>query len=176
MPRHPRRPARTARSTASSSVPAVTMSSPASRRMSRRQLGVGAHDAHDERHAAGLLGARLDEATRDLVAAGDAAEDVDEDGLHGGVGEDEAHGLGDLVRAGAAADVEEVGRLAAGALDEVHRRHGQAGAVDHAADVAVEPDEAEAGRARRDVGRILLVEVAHGLVAGVAARAPNRRA
>ena len=54
------------------------------------------------------------------------------------VGEDQAHRRGDLVVLGAAADVEEVGRLAAGALDEVHGRHRQPGAVDHAADRAVE--------------------------------------
>ena len=47
---------------------------------------------------------------------------------------------------GAAADVEEVGRLAAVELDDVHGRHGEAGAVDHAADVAVE----------RDVGEVVL--------------------
>jgi hypothetical protein len=41
-------------------------------------------------------------------------------------------------RRGAAADIEEVGRLAAVQLDDVHGRHRQAGAVDHAADVAVQ--------------------------------------
>ena len=56
--------------------------------------------------------------------------------------EDQAHRRRDLVRLGAAADVEEVGGLAAGALDQVHRGHGQTGAVDHAADRAVELDEA----------------------------------
>ena len=43
---------------------------------------------------------------------------------------------------GAAADVEEVRRLAAVQLDDVHRAHRQAGAVDQAADVAVELDVA----------------------------------
>jgi hypothetical protein len=47
---------------------------------------------------------------------------------------------------GAAADVEEVRGLGAVELDDVHGRHGQAGAVDHAADVAVE----------RDVGEVVL--------------------
>ena len=74
-----------------------------------------------------------------------------------------------LSDARATADVEEVGGLAAGALDQVHGGHGQAGAVDHAADVAVEADEGEAGRAGLDVGGVLLVEVAHLLVAGVSA-------
>jgi hypothetical protein len=52
-------------------------------------------------------------------------------------------GLGDLLLGGAAADVEEVGRLAAVQLDDVHGRHRQARAVDHAADVAVELDVVE---------------------------------
>ena len=41
---------------------------------------VGADDPHDHRDVACLLGPRLDEPARDLVAAGDASEDVDEDG------------------------------------------------------------------------------------------------
>ena len=49
-----------------------------------------------------------------------------------------------LVLVGAAADVEEVGRLAAVVLDQVHRAHRQAGAVDQAGDVAVEADVAQA--------------------------------
>ena len=62
--------------------------------------GVGADDAHDHRHVAGLLGAGLDQAPGDLVAAGDAAEDVDEDGVDLRVGQDEAHRLGRPCRTG----------------------------------------------------------------------------
>src|SRR5690606_12669639 len=62
----------------------------------------------------------------------------DEDALDLRVGGDDLEGRRDLVLAGAAADVAEVGRLLAVQLDDVHRRHGQTGAVDHAADVAVE--------------------------------------
>ena len=79
------------------------------------------------------------------------------------------HRRGHLVGPRAAADVEEVRRLAAGALDEVHRRHREAGAVDHAADRALELDEADVlERARLDVGRVLLVEVAQRLELRVA--------
>ncbi len=47
----------------------------------RRGLGlVGADDPHDHRDVASLLCPRFDEPARDLVSAGDAAEDVDEDG------------------------------------------------------------------------------------------------
>ena len=144
--------------------------------MSAAEVGVGAHDAHHHGHVARLLRARLDEAAGDLVAARDAAEDVDQDRPHRGVGEDEAHRRRDLVRAGAATDVQEVGGLAAGPLDEVHRGHRQAGAVDHAADGALEPDEAEAQAAGLDIDRVLLVEVAQRLELRVAERAPSRRA
>ena len=165
MPRLPVEAA-TALAAASSSVAAVSKCASASR--TRGLLGVGADDADDHRHVPGLLGAGLEEATRDLVAAGDAAEDVDQDGIDLRVGQDEPQRGGDLVGAGAAADVEEVGRLAAGALDEVHRRHRQAGAVDHAADRAVELDEGQPGLAGLLVLGRLLVGVAQLLQPGVA--------
>ena len=43
----------------------------------------------------------------------------------------------------AAADVKEIGRLAAVELDDVHGGHGEAGTVDEAANVAVEFDKVE---------------------------------
>ena len=159
----------TTRSTASSSVSAVCEVGIAGVGQDLgRQVGVRAHDAHHHGHVALLLAARLDQAVGDLVAAGDAAEDVDEDRAHVAVGQDQPHGRGDLVVLGAAADVEEVGRLAAGALDQVHGRHRQPGAVDHAADGAFEPDERDALLARRDIDRILLGEVAQQLQVRVA--------
>ena len=73
-----------------------------------------------------------------------------------------------LLGVGAAADVEEVGRLAAGGLDDVHRRHREAGAVHHAADVAVERDVAEVVLRRLGLARVLLVRVAQLAQVGVA--------
>jgi hypothetical protein len=63
-----------------------------------------------------------------------------------GIGGDDLERGRDLFLGSAAADVEEVGRLGAIELDDVHGRHGKAGAVDHAADVAVE----------RDIGEVVL--------------------
>ena len=76
--------------------------------------------------------------------------------------------LGHLLGRGAAADVEEVGRLAAEQLDGVHGRHRQAGAVDQAADVAVELDVGEVELAGLDLGRVFLVQVALGDDLGMA--------
>jgi hypothetical protein len=138
------------------------------RRPSPRLVRVRADDPHDHRHVALLPPARLDEPVRDLVPAGDAAEDVDEDRGDVRIGEDQTHRRGDLVGPGAAADIEEVCGLAAGALDEVHRRHRQPCAVDHAADRAVELDEADSLGTRRDVRRVFLVEVSQRLELGMA--------
>ena len=57
---------------------------------------------------------------------------------------------------GAAADIEEVGRLAAIELDDVHRRHGEARAIDHAADLAIELDVGEVVLRGFDLRRDLL--------------------
>src|SRR5919199_1966858 len=126
-------------------------------------LLVGALQAHHQRHGDADLPDALDDALGDDVAAGDAAEDVEEDGLDVGVGHDQPQCGGDLVGAGAAADVEEVGRRAAVELDRVHRRHREAGAVDQAADLAVELDEGESERARLQLRRVLLARVAQAL-------------
>ena len=75
----------------------------------------------------------------------------------------------------AAAHVEEVGRLAAVQLDDVHRRHGEAGAVHHAPDVAVERDVGEVVLRRLDLLLVLLVEVAQLDDVGVAEEARSSR-
>src|SRR5688500_18547922 len=106
-------------------------------------LDVGPFHADDDRDGHAELLHRRDDALREHVASQDAAEDVDQHGLHVLVGHQDAERVLDLLGVGAAADVEEVRRLASRQFDDVHRRHGQAGAVDHAADVAVEPDVVE---------------------------------
>ena len=87
---------------------------------------------------------RLHDALGHPVAAVDAREDVDQDRLHVLVRHDQPEGLGHPFRRGPAADVEEVGGLAPGQLDRVHRRHRKASAVHDAADVAGQPDIGEA--------------------------------
>src|SRR5206468_1287666 len=108
-----------------------------------------------------------DNAFGDQVATHDAAEDVDQDGLDLVGREDELERLGDALLGGAAADVEEVGRLTARQLDHVHRGHGQTGAVDHTAARAVHRDVVEVVLDGGRFGGVFLREVAHGGQIGV---------
>src|SRR5690606_24940844 len=76
----------------------------------------------------------------------------EEDGFHAGVGGDDGQRVYHLLRVAAPADVEEVRGLPAVVLDQVHRSHGQAGAVDAAADVAFQLDEREPRLTRPHLG------------------------
>ena len=102
-----------------------------------------------------------DHALGEAVAAQDAAEDVDEDGLHARVGRQDPERVLDLLGGRATAHVEKVRGLAPRELDDVHGRHGQPRAVDHAADLAVELDVVEAVLRGLDVERILLGSEEH---------------
>ncbi|GAB3997208.1 hypothetical protein GCM10029992_19460 [Glycomyces albus] len=116
-------------------------------------LGVVAVDAGDQRlvdlfASLGEGPERADDAVGDLVAGGDAAEDVHEDALDLRVGQDDLEAVGHDRGRGAASDVEEVGRLDAAVLlagvgDHVEGRHDQARAVADDADLAVELDVVE---------------------------------
>jgi hypothetical protein len=64
-----------------------------------------------------------------------------------------------LLGAGASTDVEEVRGHASGILDDVHRGHGEAGAVHHAADIAVELDVVQAVLRSLDFERIFFGDV-----------------
>src|SRR5262245_15933921 len=87
----------------------------------------------------------LDDAVGDGVACGDAAEHVDEHALHLRVVQDDVEPGGHHLGRGAAADVEEVGRLdavvlLAGVGDHVERGHHQARAVADDASLTSELD------------------------------------
>ena len=135
-------------------------------------LGVGALEANDDRHVDGAhVLVSVHDTLRHAVAADDAAEDVDQDGLHRRVAKDDAEGLLDPLGIGRTTNVEEVGRLTTAQLDDVHGGHGQAGAVDHAAHIAVELHVVEAGFSSFHLRGVLLSRVAHGGVVGVAVQA-----
>src|SRR5580692_2556130 len=82
----------------------------------------------------------LDHACGQRVDAQDAAENVDQHSLHTLVAEQNFERVCNLLGACASAHIEKIRGHAAGVLDDVHCGHGQAGAVDHAADAAVELD------------------------------------
>src|SRR5690606_9024404 len=132
------------------------------------QVFVGALHAHDQRHIQvhGLAGG--DDAIGDGVALHDPAEDVDQDAFDLRALEHDLEGLGHLLGRGATADVQEVGGLAAEQLDGVHGGHGQTGAVDQAADVAVELDVGQVELRGLDLGRIFFIQVAQRHDVGVA--------
>src|ERR687897_652617 len=71
-------------------------------------LSVRSGESHADWHRDGHSPQCLRDALCDDVAARDAAEDIDENGAHVRVGGHEAKRLGDLIRARAASDVEEV--------------------------------------------------------------------
>src|SRR6185312_15880750 len=123
-------------------------------------LDVGAFEADHQRHLEADLLDRGDHAFGDHVAAHDAAEDVDQDAFDVGIGGDDLEGRGDLLLARAAADIEEVRRLFAIELDDVHGGHRKPGAVDHAPDIAVECDVSEVVFVRLDLLGVFLGDIA----------------
>ena len=133
---------------------------PAVRQHVARLRRVGAFQAHDHRHLHAHVLHGGDDAFGDDVAADDAAEDVHEDRAHFRVRQDQLERRRDALGRGAAADVQEVRRLAAVQLDEIHRRHGEARAVHHAGDVAIQRDVVEVVLGRAALHRIFLRGVA----------------
>src|SRR5690606_15111438 len=138
------------------------------------KLDIRAFEANNQRNLETDFLHGSNDTLGDDIALHDAAEDVDEDALDLRVRRDDLEGRSDLLLAGAAADVTEVRRLLAVELDDIHRRHGEAGAVDHAADIAVERHIGEIplggldflGVLFRFVARRLDVVVAEQRVAG----------
>src|SRR5580704_3115146 len=96
---------------------------------------------------------RTDDAVGQRVDPQDAAKDVDEHCLHVLIAQQDFESMRHLLFVGAAAHVEKVGRHTPCVLNDVHGGHRQAGAVDHAADVAVELDVVQAVLAGLDFKR-----------------------
>ena len=85
---------------------------------------------HHNRHPHAQLPIRHRNTLGDHIAAGQAAEDIDEDGEDAGVGQEEAEGGGHGGGGRFAAGVEEVGDGPAAEAEGVDGVHGEAGAVD----------------------------------------------
>ncbi len=87
-------------------------------------------ESHDERDTQMRFFNCCDDAGRNDVAIHDAAKNVDQNSFDAGVAQNNFKRGGDLFLARAAADIEEIRRVAAKMLDDVHRRHRETGAVD----------------------------------------------
>ena len=137
-------------------------------------LDLIAVQAHNQR-LGGRVAQRLERADNtagDLVAGGNAAEDVDEHGANLLVTEDDVQALRHDLGRGAAADVQEVrglhaAELLAGHRDHVEGRHDQARSVADDADLALQTHVVEPGLLRGGLARILRRHVHELGVAGV---------
>ena len=67
-------------------------------------------------------------------------EDIYQDHLDPPVTYQNAESLGDHLRRGPSAHVQEVGRFPTADFYGIHRRHGQARPIDHASNVAIQGD------------------------------------
>src|SRR5260370_31814111 len=101
-----------------------------------------------------------DDAGGENVAAGDAAENIDEHGFDCGIAHKNAESALDLFGGGAPANIEKIRGGAASVLDDIHRGHGKTSAVNHAGDAAIELDVVEAVFGSFDFERIFFIEVA----------------
>src|SRR5208282_689997 len=119
-------------------------------------LNIGSFETDDHGDFESDFGSGGDEGFGNQVAAGDAAEDVHQNPLDLRIGEDDSEGFESRLAGDAAAHVQKIGRGGAVQFDDVHGRHGQAGAVDQAADVAVQGDVVQIRLAGPQVQRLFL--------------------
>ena len=101
------------------------------------------------------------------LTTNNAAENVDENAFDVRIFQQDPESSRHCFFGRATADVQEVCRLAAGQLDDIHRRHRQTCAVHHAADVTIKLNIVEIIFSRFNLERIFFVEVAHLLHIGV---------
>ncbi|KAF1856457.1 hypothetical protein Lal_00048580, partial [Lupinus albus] len=132
------------------------------------EFGVVAFQADDHRDLHADFLHCTDDAFGNHVATNDTAEDVHQYGSDVAVGQDDLEGFGHALFGRATADVEEVGRLATVQVDDVHGAHGQASAVDHAADVAFQRDVVQFPLLRMGFTSVVLGRVVHGAQLGLA--------
>src|SRR5690606_38055723 len=102
-----------------------------------------AFETDDERNRQVDFFRSRDNAFGNDVAFHDAAENIDQDTFNSRIGENDLERSGHFFSGCAAAYVEEVCRERAVQFDDVHGRHGKAGTIDHAADIAVQLDIGE---------------------------------
>ena len=131
-------------------------------------LDIGAFEPHHQRHSQADFFHCRDHAFGDDVALHDAAEDIDQNPLHVRIAGDDLERRRHALLGRRAADIEEVRRRPPIELDDVHGGHREAGAVDHAADLAVERDVIELVFRRFDFLGVFLGLVAQRQDVGMA--------
>jgi hypothetical protein len=95
------------------------------------------------------------------TTSGRSRPTVHENSLHARIVEDQLEGASDAFLGGGACYVHEVRRLTAVMLDDVHGRHGEARAIHHAADVALQLHVIQVVTRGFELERVHLVLVAH---------------
>src|SRR6202041_1748621 len=102
------------------------------------------------------------------IDAQDATKNVNQHRLHALVAEQDFERVRDLFGISPAANIEEVRGHAAGVFDDIHRRHCEPGAVDHAAHTAIELDVVQAVFRSLNLERIFFRDVAQFADIGMA--------
>src|SRR5688572_10757595 len=102
---------------------------------------------------------RIDDTLSQNIAAHDATENIDQNTAHSRIGKENLKGLCNFFFGSAAADIQKIRRLATAQLDDIHGRHRQAGAVNHASDITIQGDIGELKLACFDFARVLLVQI-----------------
>ena len=99
---------------------------------------------------------------RDHVALHDAAENVHQNRLHFFVRDQNFESFRHLLLRRTATDIEKIRGIAAVKFDDVHRGHGQAGAINETGDISVQADVIESVFGGLDLARIFFCNIAHG--------------
>src|SRR5690606_5312447 len=102
------------------------------------QLGVVTLQANNNRHFHANFFNGTDHTFSDHVTTHDTTEDIDEYGFNSGIGQDDFERFNNALFGCAAANVQEVGRLATVQFNDVHGTHCQTGAVYHTTDITTE--------------------------------------
>src|SRR5205807_374904 len=114
---------------------------------------------------------RFDDTMGNPLTTNNSTKDVDKDAFDVRVLEEDPKSRSHSLLGGATADVQKVCRFAACQLDHIHRRHGEARAVDHAADVAVQFHVVQLIFSRFDFEGVFFVEITHLLHIGMSEQA-----
>jgi len=122
-------------------------------------LCIGPLKAHNEGHINVDIFGCLHHTICHAVAAHNPSEDVDQDGLHVRVFQNNAEASFYGFRTRGATDIEEVSRLATCQLDDIHRGHRQPSPVDHAANVTIQANVVKIVFAGLYFQRIFFVDI-----------------